>query len=533
MLDELLKEKLMPKNDELIKKLPYKIITEPVVNDFNAVLPPSLIEELYNAAIKGGVANIKKISRAIKKYSATPTLLNYLYVANKYSGNKTEAKRIAEATISKFPEYLFGRTALAEELLITEEYDKIPDILGSTLELQDLYPNNKQFHITEFNSFYTVVGSYYVAINDLEKAEYCLSLLENSPATSENVSKRVKFEVLKLRSKQMFKRMGDDKNRTISVEITQKKIGEQQTQKCKLNHKICYELYNYEYDKIPHKLVAELKKLPHDTLTEDLLSIIKDAILRFDTYSEVYNELDGTFAENAINFLTEIDDGSHLQDVLDFFRQSKDFLEFWLNDYPYNFNKYIRKFAFNKQEELKNFILEPNVAAVSKDVIIHTITDIAINTPDKREELIEYLFGVFTEYEKCKDNKNILDSNVVNSFISAFIDLYDNRANMLIKNFFDMGIVPLSYNGNYDEIVKCTNQTFEERQEEIRNLREKFNIGENSEEKKISTNSEYQNEIFQNEIFQNNNATVKKVERNDPCPCGSGKKYKKCCLKKK
>ena len=24
----------------------------------------------------------------------------------------------------------------------------------------------------------------------------------------------------------------------------------------------------------------------------------------------------------------------------------------------------------------------------------------------------------------------------------------------------------------------------------------------------------------------------KKVGRNDPCPCGSGKKYKKCCLRK-
>jgi uncharacterized protein YecA (UPF0149 family) len=24
--------------------------------------------------------------------------------------------------------------------------------------------------------------------------------------------------------------------------------------------------------------------------------------------------------------------------------------------------------------------------------------------------------------------------------------------------------------------------------------------------------------------------TVPKVGRNDPCPCGSGKKYKKCCL---
>jgi uncharacterized protein YecA (UPF0149 family) len=25
---------------------------------------------------------------------------------------------------------------------------------------------------------------------------------------------------------------------------------------------------------------------------------------------------------------------------------------------------------------------------------------------------------------------------------------------------------------------------------------------------------------------------LRKVERNDPCPCGSGKKYKHCCLLK-
>ena len=27
-------------------------------------------------------------------------------------------------------------------------------------------------------------------------------------------------------------------------------------------------------------------------------------------------------------------------------------------------------------------------------------------------------------------------------------------------------------------------------------------------------------------------STVEKVGRNDPCPCGSGKKYKKCCINK-
>lgn len=25
---------------------------------------------------------------------------------------------------------------------------------------------------------------------------------------------------------------------------------------------------------------------------------------------------------------------------------------------------------------------------------------------------------------------------------------------------------------------------------------------------------------------------MSKIKRNDPCPCGSGKKYKHCCLKK-
>lgn len=36
-------------------------------------------------------------------------------------------------------------------------------------------------------------------------------------------------------------------------------------------------------------------------------------------------------------------------------------------------------------------------------------------------------------------------------------------------------------------------------------------------------------EFNQSKIFTHD---AKKVGRNDPCPCGSGKKYKKCCLNK-
>lgn len=30
-----------------------------------------------------------------------------------------------------------------------------------------------------------------------------------------------------------------------------------------------------------------------------------------------------------------------------------------------------------------------------------------------------------------------------------------------------------------------------------------------------------------------NMLAIRKAKRNDPCPCGSGKKYKKCCLQKR
>lgn len=46
---------------------------------------------------------------------------------------------------------------------------------------------------------------------------------------------------------------------------------------------------------------------------------------------------------------------------------------------------------------------------------------------------------------------------------------------------------------------------------------------------------DFQNDILKLEKWRAEmaNSSIKKVGRNDPCPCGSGKKYKKCCLNKK
>lgn len=57
---------------------------------------------------------------------------------------------------------------------------------------------------------------------------------------------------------------------------------------------------------------------------------------------------------------------------------------------------------------------------------------------------------------------------------------------------------------------------------------------ENGWASKIEVNADQEENIRDLEILQqrtNNEQAVSKKEasRNDPCPCGSGKKYKKCC----
>jgi uncharacterized protein len=36
-------------------------------------------------------------------------------------------------------------------------------------------------------------------------------------------------------------------------------------------------------------------------------------------------------------------------------------------------------------------------------------------------------------------------------------------------------------------------------------------------------------DLEQRDLHHDSRGTAPKVERNDPCPCGSGKKYKRCC----
>ena len=46
---------------------------------------------------------------------------------------------------------------------------------------------------------------------------------------------------------------------------------------------------------------------------------------------------------------------------------------------------------------------------------------------------------------------------------------------------------------------------------------------------KIVNNPEQNDDISQKQNEKSNKLSSKKIGRNEPCPCASGKKYKHCC----
>ncbi|HCQ12948.1 SEC-C metal-binding domain-containing protein, partial [Flavobacterium sp.] len=87
----------------------------------------------------------------------------------------------------------------------------------------------------------------------------------------------------------------------------------------------------------------------------------------------------------------------------------------------------------------------------------------------------------------------------------------------LIKELYDKDYIDLSVNGNFEELFEIIET--EKKDVTI------FDIQQNV-MKYYQSRSNYSEKLnlFQPIINQT------KIQRNDPCPCGSGKKHKKCCL---
>jgi len=169
---------------------------------------------------------------------------------------------------------------------------------------------------------------------------------------------------------------------------------------------------------------------------------------------------------------------------------------------------YIRKISYLKLDVLIEYFLDREKYPGLRVLVVEGIEE-ALNRDDILDEKAE---KAFVEYLQRDDE---LDDFLNPMVIFMLLGITDDKYIDLIREVFETKPVNIYYDGDFEDV-------------EIRlGLREeRSKPREKNKMQKMLEAYEMEDKI-QPIIF-----TEPKIGRNDPCPCGSGKKHKKCCLNK-
>jgi hypothetical protein len=294
------------------------------------------------------------------------------------------------------------------------------------------------------------------------------------------------------------------------------------------NHPEITSLYEYGI-KIPHEKLREILALPRHTLIDDLQTVLSDAINRYGHFSTIeWEEETHTFLLHALFLLMELESEESLPLILNVLESDDEFIEFWIGDHLTDTVwQCLYKLGFNQTGMLKSFLNEPGIETFCKVAVSDSLCQMVLHHPEKRNEIAGVFKEVFTTFTNASPDENLIDIEFLGLAVGYAIDAKLNELLPAIKTLFDKNIVALGVNGDFQKVKKYFSEPGKfSHKKEIYNIFELYNDVLNS---WSGYNDQKEKAISKENVPQ----PVKsdKIGRNDPCPCGSGKKYKKCCMK--
>lgn len=551
----------------------YKITGDPDEVDSDQHFSPEisdLLAKTYTKVLKKKYRNPNHLLKLIEKYPRVPTFKNYLTVFYQIKGKKEKAWESNRGLIKEHPDYLFGKLNLAEEYIETGRAAEVPKILGEALDLQALYPERKVFHTSEFKSFFNVVAEYLLEtdqiealVSRMEMAEEVLGKLGESGRMFDNLRMRVLAKNMEKAQERM------EASRALRGD---RKIGRGYDQSVQtdeppvFHHEEIQQLYQYGLE-LDHEILRSILELPRETLVKDLENVLLDSLRRFEFFQnkveeEGWEEEDMSFSLHALFLLTELRATGSLPAILEHLRQGEDFLEFWYSDH-------ITETAWHTvyhlgQEQLdllKSFMCESGIAHAGKGAVTQAVVQMALHQPEREGGILEWYEAILDHFLTHLDDAELIDIDVVAPLLANLADLPSKHLLPKIKRFYDLNLVDEFYVGDYESVEKdiLERKSFEGKKYDGKHT--VFNAvfdhytkitttwaGYKTEEQRAAQNAKWEKHLREQDSEKKFRLppaepedggwpeTVKrespKVGRNEPCPCGSGKKYKKCCLKK-
>ena len=314
----------------------------------------------------------------------------------------------------------------------------------------------------------------------------------------------------------------------------------------------------YEHDMtIGDKKLKRLLSLPRETLIEDLHTVLQDTIDRHPYFLKLINEGKGeelhlNFTLHAIYLLGELRATESLPIVLETLKQKEEFIEIWFGDFITGYLWEPLYYMGNKRLDLlKEFVYSPDLYTYSRTEVCNCVMQVAHHQPERKEEVIAWFEELFTTVVQ-NDRKGIIENaDFVGLAVSDAAELRDNSLLPVMKELFKSGYVDwLLYKSAEDIEKEVYSPPDPDDKLELKSIYDRYDeistswygyTGEDEEEGAMSGDVDALFDSIAKNALENRMAREEterkqtpanpfpKTGRNDPCPCGSGKKYKKCC----
>jgi len=515
---------------------------EPFIDDIPEGLDLDGINDLHRLASSGARDAIPQLRRALMKFPDYPVLRNYLRAAHTLRGEQRSADAVLK-DMSKFhPDYLFTRIGVADRALDKENVERAVVQVGEALDIRSLYPGREVFHVSELRNYYLTVAKILARTGRQDEAlgvRKALEVIDHDP----NVSMIIEREVMLANMASMKQRVMEDNMRRVTVKTPKPDKTIHVTERQAFRHEVMGELYEIATD-FEEGMLDEMLALPRDSFVADLCAVLDDCVARTPHFmhGKYVPELDFA-AFHALHLLAEVRGVEGCPHLLKFLSMPPAAVDFWLGDW----RGYISQIARIIEGDLPacmEWLKSPGIDSRAKGMVVEAMEQVAKSAPARLGEIASGLGEVLEYVITSPKDENILDTGFIFLLISALTELRAVDELPVIRRAYEMDLVELFKCGNLMEIEGDMVLPMNPPKPWRPMLEQYEKYGSEDDPDEEDTPIDPIGGLLPDKPFPafstppppglaaggNNHPVEREVGRNDPCPCGSGKKFKKCCM---
>ncbi|MBD0279378.1 MAG: DUF1186 domain-containing protein, partial [Flavisolibacter sp.] len=393
----------------------------------------------------------KKLKKWIEENPGVPQLKNYLTVYYSLRGHNEKAFEYNHKIAAQHPDYLFAKLNLAVEYISRKELEKVPDVLGQSLDLLELYPHRKVFHVSEYNNFYKTVVKYWCEMKQPDKAETILNDLEKleRDLDADLGLEELQTSLILAGADRFVSSLKESEDAAV---VRAEPTLPQTTEAPTFHFPQIQWLYDSSFN-IEKGKIAELLCLVRSLLIKDLTTVDYDAIRRYSFfYEQDYQPETHDFIVHALLLLQELEAQEGLPAVLEFLRQPEELLDYWLSDLlTENIWQVVYATGKDQLPVLEDFLKEPLNYTYARSSVSTAISQLALHQPERREEVIALYKRLLAFYYENKDNAEIFDLTLTSFVLGDIIDFNGRELTDEIKHFYEEELVDEYIEGDWED----------------------------------------------------------------------------------